>query len=162
MEGFKKVRSTGGGDDVDRVIEKDDSNSSVTTDNDDMSKSRLDRLARTIETTKFQIIVVCAVVFDGFVVVVGLLAAGDGHTMAAVALHYVSVGILATFIVEVTLRLVGLRRKVLCHKMEIFDSLVTVVAFVLGVVFAKDEGIRSSVGLIILLRLWRVAQILNG
>lgn len=160
MEGFKKVRSSG--DDLDRVVEKDDSNSSVTTDNDDATRSHLDRLSRLIDTTKFQIIVVCAVALDGFIVVVGLLVAGDGHTTAAVALHYVSVGMLATFILEIVLRLAGLRRNIRYHKMEIFDSLVTVVAFVLGIVFARNEGIRSSVGLIILLRLWRVAQILNG
>ena len=96
MEGFKKVRT--GAEDLNRVIEKDDSNSSVTTDHDGVGirsqRSCLDRMARVIDTNKFQISVVCAVALDGFLVVGGLLAAGDGLATAALALHYTTVGML--------------------------------------------------------------------
>lgn len=164
MEGFKKVRPAT--DDLDRVIEKDDSNSSVTTDHDGDttggSKSRLDCVARVISTNKFQIGVVCAVALDGFLVVGGLLAAGDGHLQAAAALHYISVGVLSTFVIEVLLRVLGLRREFLHRRAEMFDAVVVAVTFALALAFAQDEGVRSSAGLLILLRLWRVAKILNG
>ena len=160
MEGFKKVRSTT--DDLDRVIEKDDSNSSITTDHDSSNKSRLDCIARVVDTTKFQIGVVCAVALDGFLVVGGLLAAGDSHANASAALHYISVGVLSTFVIEVVFRIVGLQREFLHRKAEIFDAVVVATTFILALVFVNDESIRSSVGLLILLRLWRVAKILNG
>jgi hypothetical protein len=164
MDGFKKVRPAA--DDLDRVIEKDDSNSSVTTDHDGdtsgTSKSRFDCLARIIDTNKFQIGVVCAVALDGFLVVSGLLAAGDGHVTAASALHYISVGVLSTFVIEVLLRVIGLRREFLHRRAELFDAVVVAVTFALAVAFAQDEGVRSSAGLLVLLRLWRVAKILNG
>jgi len=164
MEGFKKVRPAS--DDLDRVIEKDDSNSSVTTDHDGEatggSKSRLDAVARVIDTNKFQIGVVCAVALDGFLVVGGLLAAGDGYASAAAALHYISVGVLSTFVIEVLLRILGLRKEILHRRAELFDAAVVAVTFALAVAFARDEGVRSSAGLIVLLRLWRVAKILNG
>jgi len=164
MEGFKKVRT--GAEDLNRVIEKDDSNSSVTTDHDGVGirsqRSCLDRMARVIDTNKFQISVVCAVALDGFLVVGGLLAAGDGLATAALALHYTTVGMLCVFIIEVCARVLALRRQFYRRRMELFDALTVAVTFALSVVFAKDENVRSSAGLLILLRLWRVAKILNG
>jgi hypothetical protein len=164
MEGFKKVRPAS--DDLDRVIEKDDSNSSVTTDHDgdatSGSKSHLDSIARVIDTNKFQIGVVCAVALDGFLVVGGLLAAGDGYASAAAALHYISVGVLSTFVIEVLLRVVGLRKEILHRRAEMFDAVVVAVTFALALAFARDESVRSSAGLLVLLRMWRVAKILNG
>jgi len=164
MEGFKKVRPSA--EDLNRVIEKDDSNSSVTTDRDGIGirsqRSRLDRMGRVIDTNKFQISVVCAVALDGFLVVGGLLAAGDGLTTVAQALHYTTMGMLCVFVGEVCARVLALRRQFYRRRMELFDVLTVAVTFALAVVFAKDESVRSSAGLLILLRLWRVAKILNG
>jgi len=164
MDGFKKVRPSA--DDLNRVIEKDDSNSSVTTDRDGVGirsqRSCLDRMGRIIDTNKFQISVVCAVAIDGFLVVGGLLAFGDGLVSTAHALHYATIGMLCMFIVEVGVRVLALRRQFYRRHMEVFDALVVVVTFALAVVFVKDSNVRSSVGLLILLRLWRVAKILNG
>jgi len=164
MDGFKKVRPTG--EDLDRVIEKDDSNSSITTDHDTDAngspRSCLDKTARIIDTNKFQICVVCAVALNGFLVVGGLLAAGDGYALAAAALHYASIGILTVFVIEVLVRIVALRREFFRRRAELFDVIVVGVTFALAIAFAREENIRSSAGLLVLLRLWRVAKILNG
>lgn len=164
MEGFKKVRPSA--EDLNRVIEKDDSNSSVTTDRDTIGirsqRSCLDQMARVVDTNKFQISIVCAIALDGFLVVAGLLAAGDGFATAAQALHYTTVGMLCVFVVEVGIRILALRRQFYRRRMELFDAAVVVVTFVLAIVFTWDESVRSSAGLLILLRLWRVAKILNG
>jgi len=164
MEGFKKVRPSA--EDLNRVIEKDDSNSSVTTDHDGVGirsrRSCLDRMARVIDTNKFQISVVCAVALDGFLVVGGLLAAGDGLSAAAQALHYTTIGMLCVFVIEVCTRMLALRRQFYRRRMELFDAVIVAVTFALAIVFANDEGVRSCTGLLILLRLWRVARILNG
>jgi len=164
MEGFKKVRPSA--EDLNRVVEKDDSNSSVTTDRDGVGirsqRSCLDRIGRVIDTNKFQISVVCAVALDGFLVVAGLLAAGDGLVTAAQALHYTTIGMLCMFVIEVLLRILALRRQFYRRRMELFDAAIVVSAFTLAIVFARDDSVRSSAGLLILLRLWRVAKILNG
>lgn len=164
MEGFKKVRPSA--EDLNRVIEKDDSNSSVTTDREGIGirsqRSCLDQMGRVVDTNKFQISVVCAVALDGFVVVAGLLAAGDGLATAAQALHYTTIGMLCVFVAEVGIRVLALRRQFYRRRTELFDAVIVVVTFVLAIVFAKDESVRSSAGLLILLRLWRVAKILNG
>ena len=164
MEGFKKVRPST--EDLNRVIEKDDSNSSVTTDREGVGirsqRSCLDQMARIIDTNKFQISVVCAVALDGFLVVAGLLAAGDGLVIAAQALHYTTIGMLCMFVVEVGVRVLALRRQFCRRRMELFDAVVVVSTFTLAIIFSKDDSVRSSAGLLILLRLWRVAKILNG
>jgi len=164
MEGFKKVRPSA--EDLNRVIEKDDSNSSVTTDRDGVGsrsqRSCLDQVGRIIDTNKFQISVVCAVALDGFLVVAGLLAAGDGLATAAQALHYTTIGMLCVFVVEVGVRVLALRRQFYRRRMELFDAVIVTLTFTLAIVFSRDESVRFSAGLLILLRLWRVAKILNG
>jgi len=164
MEGFKKVRPSA--EDLNRVIEKDDSNSSVTTDREGTGvrsqRQCLDQAARIIDTNKFQISVVCAVAVDGFLVVAGLLAAGDGLTTAAHGLHYTTIGMLCMFVAEVVIRVVVLRRQFFRRHMELFDAVVVIITLTLAIVFANDESVRSCAGLLILLRLWRVAKILNG
>jgi len=119
-------------------------------------------MRRVIDTNKFQISVVCAVALDGFLVVVGLMVAGDGLSATAQALHYTTVGMLCMFVVEVFVRILALRCQFYRRRMELFDAVTVAVTFALAIVFAKDENVRSCAGLLILLRLWRVARILNG
>ena len=72
MEGFKKL-----GDDLERVIEKDDSNSSVTTETEDAAKvappTCRSKLQHLLHTNKFQIGVICLVIFDCLLVIAELL-----------------------------------------------------------------------------------------
>lgn len=48
------------------------------------------------------------------------------------------------------------------HKFEILDAIVVVVSFILDVVLLFREHEFEALGLLILLRLWRVARIING
>lgn len=48
------------------------------------------------------------------------------------------------------------------HKFEVFDGVVVIVSFVLDIVFIFREDAFDGMGLLILLRLWRVARIING
>ena len=45
---------------------------------------------------------------------------------------------------------------------QLFDALIVIVSFVLDIVFRNREDAASGVGLLVILRLWRVARILNG
>ena len=45
---------------------------------------------------------------------------------------------------------------------QLFDALIVIVSFSLDIVFRNREDAASGVGLLVILRLWRVARILNG
>ncbi len=95
MEGFKKI-----GDDMERVIEKDDSNSSVTTESEEgknMPQTFREKLCHTLHTIKFQIIIICMVIIDSLLVLAELLIdlrVLELHhdNIAPHVLHYMSIG----------------------------------------------------------------------
>ena len=76
--------------------------------------------------------------------------------------HYLSLALLTFFMVELAGKIFAYRLELLQHKFEVFDGLVVVVSFVLDIVFIFHEDAFDGMGLLILLRLWRVARIING
>ena len=64
--------------------------------------------------------------------------------------------------IEIAVKIFAFRLDFFKSKMEVFDAIIVVVSFVLDIVYASAEGVESAVGLIIILRLWRVTRILNG
>lgn len=73
-----------------------------------------------------------------------------------------SIAILTFFMVEVFFKIFAFRLEFFHHKFEILDSVVVVVSFVLDIVLLFQEHEFEALGLLILLRLWRVARIING
>lgn len=170
MEGFKKVKPT---DDMERVIEKDDSNSSMTTEYDDAVKTTSaacnDRLRRFVNSTRFQVAVVVLIFVVGVLVVAELLITlnvlelyDDVHSVVPRVLHCLVLAILSLFVVEVVMKLSCMRLDYVRDKMEAFDGVVVVATFVLGMPFSSNESFHSSICLLVLLRLWRIVKILNG
>ena len=166
MEGFHKLH-----DDLEKVIEKDDSTSSCTTDSDDKHEFRTlrQRLNYILHTNKFQIIIVCFVILDCLLVIAELLLdmkiirlTDHEGEMAPRVLHYSSVAVLSLFIIEIMVRIYAYRLDFFKHKMEMFDAVVVIASFVLDIVFRDNEGPESGAGLLVVLRLWRVTRILNG
>jgi len=76
--------------------------------------------------------------------------------------HYLSLSILTIFLVEVGFKIFVYGREFFHHKFEVLDSIVVVVSFILDLVLLFREHEFEAVGLLILLRLWRVARIING
>lgn len=169
MEGFKKLQH-GTSDELERVIEKDDSNSSVTTESDEgkpVSRSCHYTLQHMISTNKFQILIVCLVILNCLLVITELLIdlrVFEMHHTSPVAeiLHYMSIGILSLFIIEIALKMYVMRQEFFKHRMEVFDAIIVILTFSLDIALAKEEGLISAVGLLIVLRLWRITSILNG
>src|SRR6218665_691750 len=167
MEGFKKVKPS---DDMERVIEKDDSNSSMTTEYDEgkaYPAAWRDHLSLTLDSIKFQIAVVCLVVLSGLVVVAELLISlnvPELHMQSIVpqVLRYIVIGTLSVFVVEVVLKIFAWRLSYFRNKMELFDGAVVAVTFALSMPFSSNSSFHSSIGLLVLLRLWRIVKILNG
>lgn len=166
MEGFHKLQ-----DDLEKVIEKDDSASSITTDSEETKpefRNMNERLKHMFHTNKFQILIVCLVVIDCLLVITELLIDlkvfphSASESMAPHILHYASISILGLFLIETLVRLVVFRLEFFKHKLEVFDAIVVIVSFVLDIIFRNQEGPESGIGLLIVLRLWRVTRILNG
>lgn len=170
MDGFHKMQ-----DDLQRVIDKDDTISTATS-NSDLEETLKhgpltlrQRLDNVIHSHKFQAGIIVLVIFDVLLVLAELLfdleivkLAGEHQETVAHALHYCSICILALFIIEVTVRIFVMRLTFFKHKLELFDALVVIVSFILDVVFRDRMDAASGVGLLVILRLWRVARILNG
>lgn len=76
--------------------------------------------------------------------------------------HYLSLALLTFFMVELFGKLFAFRLEFFQHKFEVFDGLVVTVSFILDIVFIFHEDAFDGTGLLILLRLWRVARIVNG
>lgn len=76
--------------------------------------------------------------------------------------HYMSITILVFFMMEITFKLFVFRLEFFHHKFEILDTVVVVVSFILDVVLLFQKHQFEALGLLILLRLWRVARIING
>lgn len=168
MEGFQKLQ-----DDLEKVIEKEDSNSSITTDSDEKHEFRnlRERLMYILHTNKFNIIVVALVILDSLLVIAELLLDMNiievsdhrgGAELAPKILHYSSLAILSVFIVEIFVKLYAYRLSFFRHKMEVFDAVIVIVSFILDIIFRNKEGPESGAGLLVILRLWRVTRILNG
>lgn len=73
-----------------------------------------------------------------------------------------SLVILTFFMMEIFFKIFAFRLEFFHHKFEILDSIVVVVSFIIDIVFLLWEHEFEALGLLILLRLWRVARIING
>lgn len=126
-----------------------------------------DSLKRLYSCERFQVVVVCLVILDAIFVLAELLIdlsiikLEHGHVLPEV-FHYLSLVLVTFFVVELGGKLFAYRLEFFDHKFEVFDGVVVIVSFVLDVVYIFREDAFDGVGLLILLRLWRVARIVNG
>ncbi|NXC19788.1 HVCN1 protein, partial [Corythaeola cristata] len=126
-----------------------------------------DMMKKLFSSHRFQILVVCLVVLDALLVLGELLMDlkiihPDKYNITPKVFHYLSLSILTIFLVEVGFKVFVYRREFFHHKFEVLDGIVVVVSFILDVVLIFREHEFEAVGLLILLRLWRVARIING
>ncbi|XP_036385824.1 voltage-gated hydrogen channel 1 [Megalops cyprinoides] len=126
-----------------------------------------DSLRKLFSSDKFQISVVCLVVLDAVFVLCELLMdlsiiKADQGRIAPQVFHYLSLALLTFFMVELAGKLFAYRLEFFRHKFEVFDGVVVIVSFVLDIVYVSSEDAFDGMGLLILLRLWRVARIVNG
>ncbi|KAK1144905.1 voltage-gated hydrogen channel 1-like [Acipenser oxyrinchus oxyrinchus] len=126
-----------------------------------------DSLRKLFSSHKFQVSVVCLVILDAVFVLCELLLdlaiiKQDEHKIPSQVFHYLSLALLTFFMVELFGKLFAYRLEFFHHKFEVFDGVVVIVSFILDIVYISHEDAFDGVGLLILLRLWRVARIVNG
>lgn len=130
-----------------------------------------ERLLYIFYTNKFNIIVVVLVILDLFFVIVeffldmNIIEVFDyrgGVEFVLKILYYFSFVIFSVFIVEIFVKLYVYRLSFFRYKMEVFDVVIVIVFFIFDIIFRNKEGFESGVGLLVILRLWRVIRIFNG
>ncbi|KAI5944848.1 Voltage-gated hydrogen channel 1 [Manis javanica] len=123
-------------------------------------------LRKLFSAHRFQVIIICLVILDALLVLAELILDLNiiqlDNNYAAKVFHYMSIAILTFFMVEFCFKLYVFRLEFFHHKFEILDAIVVVVSFVLDIVLLFREHEFEALGLLILLRLWRVARIING
>ncbi|XP_076778874.1 voltage-gated hydrogen channel 1 isoform X2 [Arvicanthis niloticus] len=122
------------------------------------------RLRKLFSSHRFQVIIICLVVLDALLVLAELLLDLKiiEQNYIVKVFHYMSFAILAFFMVEIFLKIFVFRLEFFHHKFEILDAIVVVVSFVIDLVLMFKNHHFEALGLLILLRLWRVARIING
>lgn len=124
-------------------------------------------LRKLFSSHRFQVIIICLVILDALLVLAELILdlkiiQPDKNNYAARVFHYMSIAILTFFMIEIFLKLFVFLWEFFHHKFEILDAIIVVVSFVLDIVLLFREHEFEALGLLILLRLWRVARIING
>ncbi|KAL1768708.1 voltage-gated hydrogen channel 1 [Sigmodon hispidus] len=125
------------------------------------------RLRKLFSSHRFQVVIICLVILDALLVLAELLLdlriiEPDKKDYVGKAFHCMSFAILAFFMLEIFFKLFVFRLEFFHHKFEILDTIVVVVSFVLDLVLMFKKHQFEALGLLILLRLWRVARIING
>ncbi|XP_051017517.1 voltage-gated hydrogen channel 1 isoform X2 [Acomys russatus] len=125
------------------------------------------RLRKLFSSHRFQVVIICLVILDALLVLAELLLdlriiQPDKNDYAEKIFHYMSFAILVFFMLEIFFKIFVFRLEFFHHKFEILDAIVVVVSFVLDLVLLFKKHQFEALGLLILLRLWRVARIING
>lgn len=126
-----------------------------------------EQLCEILHSRRAQYVIITLVVVDMIIVIAELLIdlkAVEVHheSHAPQILHYISIAILSIFMIELFVKIYAMGLTFFKHKMEIFDGIVVTVSFALDIAFSGKEGAVDGIGLIVLLRLWRVTRIVNG
>lgn len=115
-----------------------------------------------------QVFVVALVIFNCLVVIIELLInlrifeLGQQNNSASAILHFINITILGLFVLEMGIKMLAMGLRFFKHRMEMFDFVVILLAFSLGLAFGGRENSADGIGLLIILRLWRVTKILNS
>lgn len=189
MFGFRRLSDTtkpSEGNDQQRVIVKDDSSDSVVSDSHDGHPARTEplslreKLHELMETQIFHIAVLVLVIIDCILVIVELVIdievlsqeggqcnatetdKEEKEVTAANVLHYLSIGILSIFMIELLIKIPVFRMEFFRSKLEVFDGIIIVISFVLDIVSLVYEEQFAVLQLLVLLRLWRIVRVVNG
>ncbi|XP_014646717.1 PREDICTED: LOW QUALITY PROTEIN: voltage-gated hydrogen channel 1-like [Ceratotherium simum simum] len=124
-------------------------------------------LRKLFSSHRFQVIIIYLVILDALLVLAELILdlkiiQPDKNNHAARVFHYMSTAILTFFMMEVFFKIFVFHFEFFHHKFEILDTIVVVVSFILDIVLLFQEHEFEALGLLILLRLWQVARIING
>merc|ERR1712154_301682 len=77
-------------------------------------------------------------------------------------LVFVSIAILAIFLVELSLQIFAFGAKEwLSDYMHVFDLVITLITFLFEIIYHKKPSVQSMFGLLIVFRLWRLVRVIH-
>jgi len=76
--------------------------------------------------------------------------------------RYVQDQVKDAFLIKVCFKIYFTWDHFIKHKIEIADAIIVFISFILDLVFLNDDAVGGLVGLLTLLRLWRVLRVING
>ncbi|XP_054166481.1 voltage-gated hydrogen channel 1-like [Oppia nitens] len=142
-----------------------------------------DNLKHLLHSYRFHLLIVALVIVDCIIVVIELMIdlqiyqtevskhtnhtdINDGHHNKAhniaQILHYISIAILCIFVVEICLKMYAFRSEYIRHYAEIIDAFIVLTSLILDLIFINHEDILRYIGLVIILRLWRIVRVVHG
>ncbi|XP_040202488.1 voltage-gated hydrogen channel 1-like isoform X2 [Rana temporaria] len=126
-----------------------------------------DGLKWLFSSPKYNIVIVCLVVLDALFVVteivldLELLVDKVDHIIPKI-FHYMSLAIVSLFVLEILCKIIAFSVEFFHHKCEVFDAAIVGVSFIIEVIYSTREDLFRAIGLLILLRMWRVVRIVLG
>jgi len=122
-----------------------------------------DKVKLVMESNQYHFGVVFFILLDIGCVAAELLIEPEKHHYHFLEkfLKFFGLGILSLFMVELVVKISLFRGAFFHSKFEIFDAIVIVVSFSVDLAFVLN-GVSPALGLITILRLWRLTRIING
>ncbi|CAM9954734.1 unnamed protein product [Lampetra fluviatilis] len=127
-----------------------------------------DSLKSLLSTSTFQVLVVILVLLEALFVLAELLLDLSIITFPQAdvvheVFNFLSLAVLTFFVLErlahvFAFGIVAFTRS----RLEVFDTFVVCLSFVLDIAYASRRDAFDAAGLLVLLRLWRLARVLNG
>lgn len=119
-------------------------------------------LGETLESHWAQVIIVMLLVLDAIITAVELLLEkGENHRPWEKVLHKVLFGftlaILGIFLVEIILKVIAFGWRFFTKFLFVFDAVIVIVSLTLEIIYGLSED--GVIGLLVLLRFWRVIRI---
>ncbi|RNA22836.1 voltage-gated hydrogen channel 1 [Brachionus plicatilis] len=135
---------------------------------DDQNVSIKEKIRKVLLSNYLHVAIVVLVILDSLCVTIELIIEAENKNNSH-ALHvaeevfkYLGFGILCIFMVEIALKIIFVFNEFRHSKLEILDAIVVVISFIAEIVVLKhDDAISAIVGLIAILRLWRIIRIVN-
>nr|CAB3254996.1 voltage-gated hydrogen channel 1 [Phallusia mammillata] len=127
------------------------------------------KLMHILHSKPVHIIIIVLVIIDCFLVIFELLVDVKAITFPPEnpipgIFHGFSIAILSVFMIEIGLKIYADHRHFIRHKIEVLDAVVVIISFAVDIalVFFENSEALAALGLLVILRLWRVFRIVNG
>uniref|UniRef100_H2Z728 Voltage-gated hydrogen channel 1 n=1 Tax=Ciona savignyi TaxID=51511 RepID=H2Z728_CIOSA len=150
-------------------FERRDSDEDVVDQEDEPILNNREKLKHILHSKPIHIAIIVLVVLDSFLVIGELLIdlkiiiVPHGNPAPEI-LHGFSLSILSIFMVEIALKIIADPHHFIRHKVEVLDAVVVVISFGVDIalIFVGESEALAALGLLVILRLWRVFRIING
>jgi hypothetical protein len=134
----------------------------------DKNASQVEKLREVLLSPQLNLIIIILIVVDWIFAVIELFTDLISEKTSSVlafeqTVTYLSIAIIAFFLMEVVLKIFVATRYFFSSKLEIFDGLIVIISFCLEIFFAIKKQDFEGVGSILtIFRFWRILRIISS